>query len=139
LYVCERLRPDRAQAVTWIRQLVKTLLEKGVPPDRKADVAGAVLTLAGAATAHCGPRWARGCLLRLGIDLAGSPPSCEGVHGLHAVLPQSLTLDQLWPQLQAIRTYPEQVRSYIAALDGKASAEGFPDLPAAAEEEWTLM
>ena len=71
--------------------------------------------------------------------MGGNPPAGDGVQGLHAVLPQTKTRDELWPQLQAIRTFPEQVRSYVAALDGKASTGEFPDLPVVAEEEWTLM
>lgn len=139
LYVCERLCPDKALAVKWLKQLVKVLLEKGVPPERRDDVAGAVLTLLGVPAEYCNPRWARGCLLGLGIDLAKPQPAPDAVQGLHAVLPQSRSFEELWTQVQSIRTFPEQVRSYVAALDGKASPADFPDLPGAAEEEWEAM
>jgi sugar phosphate permease len=65
--VCARLRPDAAQAKGWLERLVKALLEAGVPPERRGDVAAAVLTLLGMAPETAACRWARGCLLRAAL------------------------------------------------------------------------
>ena len=55
------------------------------------------------------------------------------------MLTQHKTFPELWSQLQAIRTYPEQVRSYLAALNNGGSSGEFGDLEKAAEEEWPVL
>jgi hypothetical protein len=138
-YVCERLQPDAAQARDWLERLVNALPNADVPPERRGDVAAAVLTLAGLSNEHTGPRWARGCLLRLKVDLSGDVPSTDGVKGFQSVLPPSKGLAELWPQIQGIRTFPEQVRSYLRALEDGNSSGDFGDLASAAKEEWPVL
>ena len=138
-YICERLQPDVAQATRWLEKLVPALLKAGVSVGRRSDVAAAVLALLSASPTPVKLRWARGCLLRLEIDFSGAPPAGTGGQGFQAVLPQAKTLDELWPQLQEIRTPAEQVRAYIAALNNGSSEGDFMQLAKGAEEAWSMM
>src|SRR5260370_13467237 len=95
-YICERLQPDAAQATGWLEKLIPALLKAGVPADRRSDVAVAVLDLLSVSPKPAKLRWARGCLLRLEIDLSGTPPAVGGSQGFQSVLPQTKTLDELW-------------------------------------------
>jgi len=115
------------------------LLKAGVPVERRADVASAVLALLSASPTPVKLRWARGCLLPLEIDLSGAPPAGTGGQGFQSVLPQTRTLDELWPQLREIRTPAEQVRAYIAALNNGSSKGDFTELAKGAEEAWSVM
>jgi hypothetical protein len=103
-YICERLRPDASQATRWLEKLIPALLKAGVSSDRCSDVAAAVLALLSASPTTAKLRWARGCLLRLAIDLSANPPVIESAQGFQSVLPQTKTVGELWPQLQTIRT-----------------------------------
>jgi hypothetical protein len=138
-YVCDRLRPDAAQAKAWLERLITILLNAGVPPERRDDVAAAVLTIAGMSpqTSRC--RWARGRLLRLGVDFAGEPPPADGVRGYQALLLQQATFPELWTRLRAVRTFPEQVYSYKQALEDGKPSDGYPDLSAETREEWPML
>jgi hypothetical protein len=84
-------------------------------------------------------RWARGYLLHLDIDLSGACPNVAGGQGFQSVLPQTKNLDELWPQLQAIRTPAEQVRAYIKALNNGSADGDFADFAKAAEEAWPVL
>lgn len=138
-YICERLQPDVAQATRWLEKLIPALLKSGVPAERRSDVAAAVLALLSASPTPVKLRWARGCLLRLEIDLSGAAPAGPGGQGFQSVLPQTKTLDELWPRLQEIRTSAEQVRAYITALNNGSSEGDFTELAKAAEEAWSVM
>lgn len=127
-YVCARLRPDAGQAKAWLGRLIRALLDAGVPPERRSDVAAAVMTLLAMAPETGACRWARGCLLRLETDFSGEAPPDDGVQGFLSVLPPQNPWPDLWPRLRALRTHQEQVRSYLRALaDGRPSDE-YPDL-----------
>jgi hypothetical protein len=139
-YVCARLRPDAAQAKGWLERLVKALLEAGVPPERRGDVAAAVLTLLGMAPETAACRWARGCLLRLETDFSAEPPPPDGVQAYVATLAPGASFSELWPRLRTLRTYQEQVRSYLRGLEaGGLSADDCPDLRRDAREEWPVL
>lgn len=139
-YVCARLRPDAEQARIWLEHLIKRLLETEVPEERRGDVAAAVLTLAAVAPDKPACRSARHCLLRLDVDLAGTPPDAESVSGFAAVLPPQISFIKLWQRLQALRTYPEQVRGYLHALEQGVPLENdYPDLEHDAHEEWPIL
>jgi hypothetical protein len=138
-YICERLQPDVAQATRWLEKLVPALLKAGVPVERRSDVASAVLALLSASPTPVKLRWARGCLLRLEIDLSAAPPAGTGGQGFQSVLPQTKTMDELWPQLQEIRTPAEEVRAYIAALNNGSIEGDFTELAKEAEEAWSVM
>ena len=138
-YVCDRLQPEAAQAKAWLERLIKVSLDAGVPPDRRNDVAAAVLTLLANSLEATTLRRARDCLLRLNVDFSGEPPSTAAVRGFQSVLLQQATFAELWPQLMTIRTYPEQVRSYLQAVeDGKPTSD-YSDLTEAREEWPTLQ
>ena len=139
-YVCARLRPDAEQARTWLKRLIRRLLETGVPEERRDDVAAAVVTLAATAPDKPACRLARDCLLRLGVDMEGTPPDAESVSGFAAVLPPRISFMEIWPRLQALRTYREQVRGYLRALEkGAPSENDYPDLEQDANEEWPIL
>jgi hypothetical protein len=120
-------------AVKWLRQL------RGVPPERRGDVAAAILTLFAASIPYTDPRWARDCLLRLGFDPSGDAPSSEAAWGFQSVLKPSKTFTEIWPHVQAIRTWPEQLRSYLDVLEGKTPSGEFKELENAAKEEWPVL
>jgi hypothetical protein len=138
-YICERLQPDAAQATRWLEKLIPALLKAGVPTERRSDVAAAVLALLSASPTPAKLRWARGCLLRLEIDPSGAPPAGTDGPGFQSVLPQTKTLDELWPQLQEIRTPAERVRAYIAALNNGSTDGDFAELTKGAEEAWPVL
>jgi hypothetical protein len=138
-YICERLRPDVAQATRWLEKLIPAVLKAGVPAERRSDVAASVLALLSASPTPAKLRWARGCLLRLEIDPSGAPPAGAGGQGFQSVLPQTKTRDELWPQLQEIRTPAEQVRTYIAALNNGSTDGDFTELAKGAEEAWSVL
>jgi hypothetical protein len=138
-YICERLQPDAAQATRWLEKLIPALLKAGVSADSRSDVAAAVLALLSVSPTPAKLRWARGCLLRLNIDLSGNPPAADSGRGFQSALPQTKTLDELWPQLQAIRTYAEQVRAYLEALKNGNADGDFTSLAKAAEEAWPVL
>lgn len=139
-YVCARLRPEAEQARIWLESLIRRLLETEVPKERRSDVAAAVLTLAAMAPDKRACRSARHRLLRLDVDLEGTPPDAESVSGFAAVLPPQISFIELWPCLQALRTYHEQVRGYLQALEQRAPLENdYPDLEHDAHEEWPIL
>jgi len=138
-YICERLQPEAVQASAWLKRLVEALLKIGVPPERRDDVAAAILSLLGTSSESTDPRWARGCILRLKYDLSGTSPLSGGVRGFQSVLSQSKTFPELWTEVQAIRTYPEQVRSYLDALKNGGHPDQFAELARAANEEWPVL
>src|SRR5262249_45316551 len=44
-YICYRLRPDAFRVQGWLDRIVRVLLAAGVPPDKRDDIAAAILTL----------------------------------------------------------------------------------------------
>ena len=138
-YVCDRLRPEPAQAKGWLEHVLRVLVNSTVPQERRDDIAAAILVALGVAPHVDRCRWARGCLLRLGVDFANEPPTVDGVRGYLAVLPQQATFKQMWARLVALRTFPEQVASYRQALEDGTPSDGYPDLPNEAQKEWPLL
>lgn len=139
-YVCDRLRPDAPQARTWLERIIKVLLSVGVPPDHREDIAAAILTVVGTSPERALCRWARGSLLRLGVDLNGPPPSANGVRSYQTVLLQQVDFPELWERVRDIRTYQEQVLAYLEALNaGKPSPDAYRDLQESASEEWSVL
>ena len=138
-YVCDRLRPELEQAKEWLEQLIRVLVNSGVPRERRDDIAAAVLVALGVAPNVDRCRWARNCLLRLGVDFANDPPTADGVRGYQAVLLQQATFTELWVRLAALRTFPEQVASYRQALEEGTPSDGYPDLSREAHEEWPVL
>ena len=134
--------PDAAQAKAWIEELIRQLIETEVPDDRRNDVAAAVLTIAAMQAEPTPPtcRWARHCLLKLGLDFTGAPLDVEGVRGFAALMPAQISFAALWPRLRTIRTFPEQVRAYLRALENQTPSESdYPDLRQGASAEWALL
>ena len=138
-YVCDRLRPDLVQAKRWLEKLIRVLVNSDVPLERREDIAAAALVALGVKPDVDRCRWARSCLLRLGVDFSKEPPTADGVRGYQAVLMPQATFTELWAQLAALRTFPEQVASYRQALEEGTPSDGYPDLPREVKEEWPLL
>ena len=138
-YVCDRLRPEPVQAKKWLDQLIPILVTSAVPLDRRDDIAAAILVALGTSSDVSRSRWARGCLLRLGVEFANEPPTADGVRGFQAVLPQQATFAELWAQLAVLSTLPEQVASYWQALNEGRPSDGYRDLPGEVPDEWPLL
>ena len=138
-YVCDRLRPEPEQAKEWLKKLIRVLVNSDVPLDRRDDISAAVLVVLCDAPDVDSCRWARSCLLRLGVDFANGPPTADGVRGYQGVLLQKATFTEVWELLAVLRTFPEQVASYLQALEDGTPSSGYPDLPGELCEEWPRL
>lgn len=138
-YVCNRLRPELAQAKQWLDRLIGVLLNSDVPLGRRDDIAAAILVALGVEPNIDRYRWARGCLLRLGVDFANEPPTADGVRGYQCVLLQQTTFPDLWARLAALRTFSEQVASYRQAFENRTPSDDYADLATKVPEEWPLL
>ena len=138
-YICERLQPDFGIAKGWLERLVNVLAHEATPIDRREDVAAAILVLLACSDAPSDARNARARLLRLGYSVSGEAPSQERAQGFQSVLIQTIAWAEVWEQLRMVRTFPEQIRSYLLALKTGQPSTGYSDLPAAAPEEWPVL
>lgn len=127
-YICERLAPDPAKAGAWLRRLIEASLATNIAPERRDDVAAAILTQFGAKPEPGIERSARGRLLNLHYDLSDPPPSADLVRGFQSVLPQIESFAALWERIQAVRTYPEQACAYIRALECGQPTKDYQEL-----------
>lgn len=138
-YLCERLQLDEQVAKEWLKRLIDLLGDAGVPEERREDIAASTVVLVASAPSREMLRWARQRLLKLGVDLESEAPSLEGAGGFQSILPPRTSVEEIWAELRAVRTYPEQVRAYLAALERRAPSEGYPDLPNGARAEWRVL
>jgi hypothetical protein len=139
-FICARLRPDLQEVRGWLERVIRVWLAAGVRAERRDDVASAVLTVLGTAPEAGRFRWARGCLLRLGLDFSASPPSTDAVRNYQTVLLQLEEAEVLWTRLQMIRTFKEQVAACLRAIErGHPTFEDYPDLPTEAPEAWLIL
>ncbi len=138
-YVCERLQPSSATARAWLDRLVTALVRVKPPGQRHSDIAAAILTLMSPTPDRDGDRIARDRLLRVGVDVLGAPPSPDSVRGFRGVLIQSADFSELWARIQAIRTFPEQVKAYLDALKIRRPGVGYDELGRVAPEEWCVL
>lgn len=138
-YVCERLQPDADRVKAWLDRLLTALSSGPIPKDRREDVAAAVLVLSACDSHSEYVRSARAQLLRLGLPVSGQAPSSEHVQGFQSVLIQKVSFAELWDQVKAARTFPEQVKAYLSAFDKGQPSGGYEDLALAAPEEWPVL
>lgn len=134
-YVCERLRPDSVRASAWLEKLITKLIKTGVTDQRRADVAAAILTQLGARSEPGGDRLARARLLALRFDVAGLPPPPDLAQGFQSVLIQTAEFADLWRRMQSIRTYAEQARAYLSALESGQQSHDYDVLLAEVPQE----
>jgi hypothetical protein len=134
-YVCERLAPPPARASEWLRRLIDALSTGNSPPERRLDVAAAILTQFATEPDPGAERPARARLLRLGYDLSGPPPEPDLCQGFHSVLPQIERFDALWGRIQTVRTYKEQAAAYLRALKAKEPTAEYQEFLAHNPEE----
>jgi hypothetical protein len=137
-YVCQRLQPDPGTARRWVNRVVDTIIRVGPPPEGREETGAAVLALLGASEEGA-ERTARSRLIRLGWDLSGEAPSPDAADGLQSVLTQAATFPELWARVQKVRTYSEQVRAYVSALQSGQPSTEYAELAEAAREEWPAL
>jgi hypothetical protein len=123
-YICERLQPDLPIAKAWLERLTNEIIRHGAPKDRTEDIAAALLVLLACEYDPARARATRSKLLRLGYPLSDQAPSEEHVKGFQSVLIQTASFADVWNAVGQIRTYREQARAYISALEaGTKSTE----------------
>ena len=92
-----RLRPEPVQAKGWLERLIGILLNSGrAARSAWTTSAAAILVAVGVEPNVDRYRWARGGLLRLGVDFAKEPPKVDGVRGYQLVLLPQTTFKELW-------------------------------------------
>lgn len=139
-FICARLRPDVQDARSWLERIIRVWLAAGVRPERRGDLAAAILTVLGTDPEVSRCRWARSGLLRLGIDLSARPPSTDALQNYQTVLLQHEEISTLWSRLQSIRTFKEQVDACLYAIDlGDPAPGDYPELPVEAPEAWPVL
>jgi len=138
-YLCGRLQPEVSRVKHWLQRLIPALVKPGVPAERRDDVAATILLLAGTGSEANGYRWAREYLLHMSVDVCAAIPSMNGTSGFHDVLPQRVAATEVWAEVQKIRTYPEQVRAYVFALNGGTLSSDYGELARQAFEEWPVL
>jgi hypothetical protein len=139
-FICARLNPDIARARAWLLTVIGAWLAAGVRPERRAHVAAAILTVLGSKPDVMQARLARKSLLQLGYDVSSGPPASEPVKNYQAVLVQREPFAALWMRVQQIRTYQEQVKAYLRALEsGEPAPDDYPDLPSAVPDAWPAL
>lgn len=138
-YVCGRLQPDLSRVKNWVHRLIAALQKTLVPAERRDDVAATILLVAGNSAEPNGYRWARDYLLRMSIDCSTGTPSTDAVTGFRAVLPQKVTAGEVWERVNEIRTFPEQVRAYLVALNEGTHSSEYSELAKEAVEEWPVL
>jgi hypothetical protein len=134
-YVCGRLQPLAPRAKEWLQRLMPVLIASGVSPERRADVAAAILTFLGVSAEHGAERHARARLLGLRYDLDGLCPSPDLAQGFRSVLIQTTTFAELWARVQSVRTFSEQAGAYLHALEAGRPSDDYGDLLAEAPDE----
>jgi hypothetical protein len=139
LYVCHRLHPDERDVHDWLRILIDRLSEVSVPAERREDITAAALAIVAFTPGREVFRWARRRLLKLDVDLASECPALEGADGFARALPSQMLMQDVWSGLRGIRTFEEQVRAYLSALENQTPSDGYPDLPAAVPTEWRVL
>lgn len=139
-FICARLNPDLARSREWLLTVVRSWLAAGVRPERREHVAAAILILVGLAPEVTKARWARKSLLQLGCDMSAEPPASDPVRNYQAVLVQQEPFAALWMRVQQVRTYQEQVKAFLRALEtGEPAPDDYPDLPSAVPEAWPIL
>ena len=139
-YVCDRLRPEPRKVMKWLQELADALTRHDFPSERREEISAVVLLLLGAGLRDKPAlRKTRARLLRVGVDMSGAPPSREFVHGLEEFLGTGESLANLWSEVQKIRTFSEQVKEYLVALECSTPSDGYPDLGEEARDEWPSL
>ena len=138
-YVCERLAFDPVKTGKCLQRLIPIALASDVPPERRDEIAAAILTQLGAKPDLDRERSARARLLKLRYDLSGPPPSPSLTEGFQSVLPQRAGFAELWQRIRNTRTYPELASAYLRALQAGQPSGDYVDLLAEVPEERAVL
>jgi hypothetical protein len=139
-YVSDRLQPDAATIVVWLERLIETLSHIPCPAERREEVVAGILTVLGAAPrGGASLRKARTRLIRIGADLRGNAPPQTAARGFQSALPPSVAFEDLWTEVQGVRTFREQTKAYLTALERKTPSTEYVDLEQAAPTEWPIL
>ena len=71
-------------------------------------------------------RWARTCLLRLGVDLSGEAPPGDGVQHFQSILSQQAGFPTLWTGVSQVRTYGGAGRLVSGCAQGRQAVAWMP-------------
>jgi hypothetical protein len=139
-YVCDRLKPDPSKVRKWLARVADAFTRVECPPESRENIAAVFLSLLGTGPQdNASLRKARSRLLRIGIQMSGPAPSLTHAHSFQDIMLPGLTFDHLWPAVQNIRTFSEQVKEYLGALHRNAPSTGYPDFEREAREEWPTL
>jgi hypothetical protein len=75
----------------------------------------------------------------MNFDVSGVVPSTLGVSGFTAALTATGTAADTWTRVQQIRTYQEQVRTYLLAMNAGKPSDGYDELAKQISEEWQVL
>ena len=130
-YVCERLSLSEGTVDHYVERLLTAMTNAEIPPDDRMSMAAVVLVPTARRHGVEDPaalRSARRRLQRLGVPVAGDPPSMELVRGFVRVLTPDLDGAALWTAIQGIRTHREEVAAYWRTPSGTVDKADFPAL-----------
>jgi hypothetical protein len=137
-YVCRRLEPEQSDVREWLKSLVQARSKYDISPEEPAAIAAAILVLYSDEALIEGARGARLQLLRLGFPCEGDLPDMEPVEAFRTALALSVNFGPRWEAIKNVRTMPEQVRSYLAAVSSSNPSSGYPDMQMQ-KEEWPIL
>lgn len=137
-YLIDRLEPDPATALRWLKRVTGALLKVDLPEKRRRDILGSVMTIVMSSNNPGSLRWGREAAIRLNADLSGDGADQFEVSTIE-VLPAKTTAAEAWSGIKSVRTFPEQVRNLLNAIDDGSANDGYPDLPEALGSDWAAF
>lgn len=138
-YICGRLHPDSELVRSWVSRLASVLSRAEGVEERQGEVAAFYLYWLGLGEEHDRARNARSHILRTGYSIGDEPPSIEWLSDVSSIQPIEKGVRELWDKILNIRTYPEQMRSFLAALESGDLSVKFDDLATAIPVEWRVL
>ena len=126
LFVCDRLEPHLDRIRIWMARIERSA-PSGFPSTGMVSLRAGVVALAAATGAD--PVTTRGRLLRVGADLDDAMLDFEAIPGI-AYIGRGIDLKGFWMRIRACRSLPEQNKSYLDQLRGRAAIGEYPDLMA---------
>jgi hypothetical protein len=139
-YVCDRLRPDRDRAQSWLNRIIRGLSGVQLPQSHQANVYAAVIVDAAAWQGENRARNARAKFLTLGMTHFENRPDVREVSGYAGLLTPIVPYEELWAAIKEVRTVSEQRCAYLHALsDTSVSKDSYSELSTIAKEEWDTL
>jgi hypothetical protein len=114
-YVCERVEPDAALVLDYLKRLVEAFTQHPPKDSDREIAAAAVLLRTGCLNVQSEmflARVTRGDLLRVGADLKANAPDMNLVRCFARLLGVSKDFDAVWAAVGQVRTPQEEVHAY---------------------------